>query len=240
MEGPARLSYRPRGCGACVAQIQRGARERPSIHLPAPPAGRAPLQNLSPGPRPWVASRARPRRPAGEEPLLSRFVPRRRGARTGGGGAAASSWRSAGRRRAEPSRPRRTRLLTRRASGDDLVRGLLQKAPGLPSHSCPRRGGDERQLAPGERLPSRGRVRSGRVGKSQGRRGAAVICGREGEPGAGAQGCAAPRRPLAAGPGQRAAPSRTRARCYGRSLPAGRAAASLSEGRAGTAGAGIA
>lgn len=51
------------------------------------------------------------------------------------------------------------------------MRGLLQKAPGLPSHPCPRRGGDERQLAPGELLPSPGRVRAGRVGKSQGGRG---------------------------------------------------------------------
>lgn len=34
LKGPARHSYRPRGCRACVAQIHRGAAERPFTPLP--------------------------------------------------------------------------------------------------------------------------------------------------------------------------------------------------------------
>lgn len=221
LKGPARHSYRPRGCRACVAQIHRGNRERPFTPCPAAPST---VTGRAPGPPGLGRLRSPPAPPGGggaaAEPVRSP-PPERRGEREAARPPAPQVGGVPGGGRADPSRPRGTRALTRRASGDDLVRGLLQKAPGLPSHPCPRRGGDERELAPGERLGAGAESARGGWGRAWG---AAVICGREGEPrtGAGAPGCAAPRRPLAAGPGQRAAPGTARARSYRRSLLAGK------------------
>lgn len=98
------------------------------------------------------------------------------------------------------------------------MRGLLQKAPRLPSHRCPRRGG-ERQLEPGERLPSRGRVRAGRVGRAWGPRLSAGGAGAANAGGGGA-GLRGPAAALGSRPRAEGGPGSARARRYGpRSQP---------------------
>lgn len=101
LEGPARRSYRPRGCRACVAQIHRGASEPLP---PCPTDGPSTGAEAAPGPPGSGPPAGAARR---EEPRLSRFVPRRpSGARGRRRGLRLAEPR---RGRADPSRPRGTR-----------------------------------------------------------------------------------------------------------------------------------
>lgn len=149
----------------------QGAEHRYASYRPSPtgPAPGTPESPLGPA---CAARQGRSRRRARPFPAA--------GPALQGSGEGAAERRRGG--RADPPRPGGTRPLTRRASGDDLVRGLLQKAAGLPSHPraarawraaaetrpVPRRAGGEEPGGGGSRAylwgGGRGKAGRGRLG----------------------------------------------------------------------------
>ncbi|CAN8215366.1 unnamed protein product [Coccothraustes coccothraustes] len=152
--------------GVCGADTPRS--QGAPLHRPAPAAGRAPLQKLLRDPRAWVASGARPRRPAGEEPPPSRFVPRRRSGAERGRRRGRLRLKLAERRRGtgRPFPPRRNAHTHPPSLRRRLGERPPAESPGAaePSLATPRRRREG--VGAWRAAASRGRVRAGRVGKS--------------------------------------------------------------------------
>lgn len=166
LKGPARHSYRPRGCRACVAQIHRGNRERPFTPCPAAPST---VTGLAPGPPGLGRLRSTPAPPGGggaaAEPVRSP-PPERRGEREAARPPAPQVGGVPGGGTGRPFPPTRNA----RTHPPSLRRRLGERppaeSPGAAEPSLPtprrRREGAGAWRAAG----SRGRVRAGRVGKS--------------------------------------------------------------------------